>query len=202
MTATKKKLIITIFAMIVIVTSFIYGTVAYFTDTVTSSGSYIASGEAKAEISNLTYSPSSPSLPLPDGNMLDVLPGYAYTKSVTVQNTGAYPIYVRGKTSCIITLSPENAGRESEIDYSLVIADIDTENWIFRDGYYYYKKPLLRGETTPTLLNSVSFSTDMDNMYQEGKVDFTVRLEIVQSNNNGATVFDAIGWPSEEGGKS
>ena len=202
MTATKKKLIITIFAMIVIVTSFIYGTVAYFTDSVTSSGSYIASGGAKAEISDFTYSPSEPSLPLPDGAMLEVLPGQAYAKSVTAENTGAYPIYVRGKTSCLITLSPENAGRESEIDYSLVIADIDTENWIFRDGYYYYKKPLLRGETTPTLLSSVSFSTDMSNMYKNGKVHFTVRLEIVQSNNNGATVFDAVGWPAEEGGES
>jgi len=41
----------------------------------------------------------------------------------------------------------------------------------------------------------------MSNLYQKSKVYYTVRLEIVQSNNNGATVFDAVGWPVEEGGE-
>ena len=199
MSNTKKKLITTVFAMIVIVASFVYGTMAYFTDSVTSTNSIIATGNAKATVLNVTFAEGS-SAPLPAGAEIDVLPGAHYAKSVSAKNTGSYPIYVRGKIDCKITLSEQNAGREGDIDYSLVISEIDTENWIYKDGYYYYNKPIHNGETTTSLVDSVSFSTKMGNMYKSSKVYFDVRIEIVQANNNGTSVFDAEGWPLSEGG--
>ena len=199
MSNTKKKLITTIFAMIVIVASFVYGTMAYFTDSVTSTNSIIVTGNAKATVLNVTFAEGS-STPLPAGAEIDVLPGACYEKSVSAQNTGSYPIYVRGKIDCKITLSEKNAGREDEIDYSLVISEIDTENWVYYDGYYYYKDAVLCGDTTTSLVDSVSFSTKMDNMYKSSKVYFDVRIEIVQANNNGTSPLDAVGWPTSEGG--
>ena len=99
MSATKKKLIVTIFAMIVITVSFVYGTVAYFTDSVTSVGSNIATGSAKAQIADLTYSSSDLSSPLPEGAAVDVLPGYSFAKSVTAKsmsrNVAVYTIVFR-----------------------------------------------------------------------------------------------------------
>ena len=55
------------------------------------------------------------------------------------------------------------------------------------------------------LLSSVTFSKQMGNLYKDSRISVTVNMEIVQSNNNGATVFDATGWPVqaptlEEGG--
>lgn len=199
MSNTKKKLITTIFAMAVIIASFVYGTVAYFTDSVTSTNSVIATGSAKASVSDVTFAEGS-SVPLPSDAEIDVLPGAYYTKSVSATNTGSYPIYVRGKIDCKITLSEKNAGREDEIDYSLVIPEIDAENWIFHDGYYYYKESIRNGETTTSLVNSISFSTDMDNMYKSSKVYFKVRIEIVQANNNGTNAFNAVGWPTDSQG--
>ena len=41
----------------------------------------------------------------------------------------------------------------------------------------------------------------MGNIYKDSKISVKVLLEVVQSNGNGATVFDAVGWTSAtEGG--
>ena len=202
MSAVKKKLIVTTLAMLAIALSFVCGTIAYFTDTITVDNAIvIATGGAKAEVSDNVFDFGS-SLPLPGDKHIDVIPGYSYIKKVTAKNTGSHPLYVRGKIDCLITLSDANKGREDEIDYSLVIADIDTENWIFSDGYYYYKTPIYTGEETSTLVRCISFSEEMDNLYKSSKIYFKVRIEIVQSSNNGANVFEATGWPSSEGGES
>jgi predicted ribosomally synthesized peptide with SipW-like signal peptide len=199
--AIKKKLIVTMLATIAIVASFIFGTVAYFTETVSSDHNIIImTGDAKAEVSDVVLEHGT-NIPLPSDRELDVIPGYKYAKNVTVENTGNYPLYVRGKIDCRIELSELNAGREDEIDYSLVIADIDTENWIFSDGYYYYKKPLYEDEMTTSLVSSIHFSDEMDNFYKSSTIYFKVRIEIVQSNNNGESVLEATGWPSSEGGE-
>lgn len=199
MKLAKIKLITMICAMGVIVTSFIFGTVAYFTETISSdNNSIISTGYAKAEISIKTDAFDASA----DGDTLKVLPGYSFTKTVTAKNIGTYPIYVRVKVDALISLSEENEGRENEIDYSLIIYDIDLENWTYHEGYYYFNTPLYMGKTTPTLIKTIRFSTDMDNFYKGSTAYVKVRVEIVQSNNNGTSPFDAVGWPTSEGGES
>lgn len=198
MYSTKKKLITTICAMAVITLSFVFGTVAYFTDTVTShNNSIISTGSVKAEISVKTTAFDASA----DDDTIKVLPGYSFKKTVTAKNIGSYPIYVRVKVDSLFVLAEKYEGREDEIDYSHITYDIDYENWIYSDGYYYYKTPLYKGETTPTLIKSVSFSQEMDNFYKGSTAYVKVRVEIVQSNNNGTNVLDASGWPSSEGGE-
>ena len=88
MSAIKKKIIVTMLATIAIVASFIFGTVAYFTETVSSDHNIIImTGDAKAEVSDVVLEHGT-NIPLPSDRELDVIPGYKYAKNVTVENTG------------------------------------------------------------------------------------------------------------------
>ena len=198
MISTKKKLITMICAMAIITMSFVFGTVAYFTETITSKeNSIIATGSVKAEVSIKTTAFDA-SL---DDDLLHVLPGYSFKKTVTAKNIGAYPIYVRARIDAVLSLAEKYQGREDEINYDYILYDIDFDNWIYSDGYYYYKTPLYKGETTPSLIKKISFSTEMDNFYKDSTAYVKVRVEIVQSNGNGTSVLDAVGWPDSEGGE-
>ena len=42
----------------------------------------------------------------------------------------------------------------------------------------------------------------MGNLYKDSKINLKVRIEVVQASSNGESVFDAVGWPSENGGDS
>lgn len=198
----KHKLITSLVAMAVVVTSFVCGTVAYFTDTVSSCDNaiIISTGNASAELLDVTL-PYDSSEPAP-GAAIDILPGYVISKTVTAKNTGAYPLYVRVKLSYDITLDERYADMQGNIDKSLISLNINTDSWLLRDGYYYYSRPLPYGETSPALMTAVSFSSEMGNMYKDSTVTFDIAMEVVQSNNNGKNVFEATGWTSsKEGGR-
>lgn len=201
-TNTKRKLITALVAVAAIVVSFVCGTVAYFTDTVTSRENVIIStGSASVGLLDVTIPHGSvePSL---GGEAINILPGYTISKTVTAKNTGTYPLYVRVKLSYDITLDARYAHMQGSVDKSLVSLNINTENWVFRDGYYYYVRPLPHGETAPALMTAVSFSSEMGNMYKDSTINFDIAMQVVQSNNNGTNVFEAAGWPSaEEGGQ-
>ena len=200
MNKTKAKLITSLVAMAAIVVSFVYGTVAYFTDTVTSKGNVIVTtGSASASLLDVTL-PYGSLEPSESGEPVEIMPGYSISKTVTAKNTGTYPLYVRVKLDYEITLADRYADKQGEVDKSLVSMNIDTENWILQDGYYYYKNPLHHGETAPALMTQVSFSSEMGNIYKNSTVTFRINMEVVQSNNNGANVFEAVGWTSSSGG--
>lgn len=196
MNVFKKKLLVTAIATGVAATSFALSTYSYFTDSLFASGNQIHTGYAAVELMNVTDSlPEDPNAPI------KIMPGYVVEKSVSAKSVGSYPLYVRIRLESEITLDERYADHASEIDLSLVNFDIDRENWIERDGYYYYKEALKQNETTPELMTQVQFSKDMGNIYKDSTITVHVRLEVVQANNNGDTVFDAVGWaaPSEGG---
>ncbi len=79
-----------------------------------------------------------------------------------------------------------------------VTADFNTDDWTYRGGYYYYDKPLAPGEETPPLFTTVTFSSSMDEMWENAKVTVNVTVYGVQSENNGESALDAGGWPEKE----
>ena len=200
MTDTKRKLITSLCAMVALLASFVYGTYAYFTETVSSESDLsIFTGGAGAEIYDVTLDPGT-SIPVPDGQAVRILPGFSVNKTVKFRNTGDYPLYVRVNIDYEITLSDKESGREDEINYSLISADIDSENWIMVGEYYYYKHVLNKGQSTEALMDYLTFSEEMDNLYKDATILCHINMQVVQSNNNGTNVLDAQGWPSEEGG--
>lgn len=194
-----KKLIATMVATFVLICSLAVCTYAYFVSTTSSEKNVISTGFAKAILVNTT-DPSYPTDPN-DSDSYIIFPGYRVGKTVYAENIGSTPIYVRARLVSGITLNEKYAERVGEVDPSLITYSIDLENWTERDGYYYYNLPLRSGESTTNMLESVNFSEQMGNIYKDSTIRVTILIEIVQSNNNGETVFDAVGWASaEEGG--
>ena len=199
----KKKLILTAVAMIFMVTTFVFSSLAYFTVTYNYGNNVIATGGANVEFVDVMYPPSSapgdPSVS-PDV-VLTVLPGHTVVRNVSAKNSGDIDLYIRARVVSKITLADRYSERQDEVDVGLIEYEIDETKWIARDGYYYYSDSLGYGETTPNFLSKIIFSDAMGNIYKDSVVKINVVFEIVQANGNGANVFEANGWPSaSEGG--
>ena len=201
MNATKRKVIIMGIIMCVTAATFLCSTFAYFSDSLTSGGSVIYTGTTSAVIIDNTVLNGEQ---IPANTPIRIMPGQTVSKSVTAKNTGTLPVYVRIKLNSDITLSGNAVGRETEIDTSLISYDIDTEHWTYSNGYYYYNFPLTAGKQSPDLFTQVKFSEKMDNLYKDGNILFTVRVEIVQASGNGSNAMSAVGWiePTSEGGNA
>ena len=122
------------------------------------------------------------------------------------------PIYVRIKIEKSI-LESENempSDWESLISCNFLLDDESTPEiheglWSYRDGYYYYIIDVAPDATTAPLFDTVIFSPDMGNEFENSRIQFRVICQSVQANGNSDSPFTAWGWPAApdgEGGNS
>ncbi len=121
-----------------------------------------------------------------------VIPGDIVSKQVTVENVCGHPFYLRVKLvsgATNDTLSPEDCFK----------LNINTANWTYADGYYYYNVILQPGETTPALFTQVEIvGSKVDQTHIGSTLSLTVSAYAVQSENNPAAhPWDASGWPAD-----
>ena len=121
-----------------------------------------------------------------------VIPGDIVSKQVSVENVCDHPFYLRIRLVSSTTneaLLPEDAMK----------LDIDTVNWTYLDGFYYYNQILQPGQTTPTLFTQVEIiGSQVDRSHIGSTLSLTVDAYAVQSENNPADhPWDAAGWPAE-----
>ena len=78
----------------------------------------------------------------------DIKPGDVITKDVKIRNTGKDDCYVRVRS----LFSDSDMEKYCTVNYN-------TTDFTYNknDGYYYYKKVLKKGETTPSLFTTVIF---------------------------------------------
>lgn len=169
-----------------------YGTAAYFT-AVGAAENTITAGNINIALLETTV-PEGSGDPVPFEDLSGVMPGDNASKIVQVKNTGSHPAYIRIHLDTTIRLED---GAEGEPDATLIRMNINTKAWTEKDGYYYYNSALQAGETTEPLFTKVSFSSQMNNLYQNSQAVITARAAAVQSENNGATALEAVGWPAE-----
>jgi hypothetical protein len=192
MNKAKKGLILAIVSLFITTAFFVYGSFAYFTDSVTSNKNVVATaGTLEVTLQDLTQTESGDFI---SSSTMKIIPGQSVRKNVSVKNTGDVPVYVRVKFNLFITLSSKESGNESKVDLSLIYLNINDENWVYQNGYYFYTLPLQSGAQTENLLRGLTFSKEMGNLYKDSVITVKTRIESVQSNNNGDTVFDAEGW--------
>ena len=171
------------------------GTGAFFTAE-EKAHNVITTGNVDIELIEKTNSDSDGDGELDDfENVSGVAPGTEVSKIVTVKNTGSQPAWVRIKVTKAITL--ENGSAE-DADTSLVSYDINTTYWTENDGFYYYNEVLVPGTTTKEpLFTTVTFSSEMRNLYQNSTITIDIQVQATQVANNGTTVLDAAGWPTK-----
>lgn len=185
----KKCFILALIAVCVSIAA--YSTLAYFSykDTATN---VITAGDVKIELQELSVAGGEPHK---FQNVMGVYPGTDVSKIVQVKNIGGQDVWVRIALDKKIDL-----GENTDItaDASLVTYNINTDDWSFSDGYYYYNEMLKSGEVTTPLFTEVTFSPNMGNAYQKSKAIITVDAGATQVANNGETALEAGGWPTSE----
>ena len=80
--------------------------------------------------------------------------------------------------------------------------NIDTTNWTYKDGWYYYVGIVEPGMTTPHIFSQVQIVGSEVSTGDIGKtLKLTVLAQAVQSENNPIQNGDtttAAGWPAEQ----
>ena len=158
-------------------------TLAYFTAEATARN-VITSGSINITLSEETESGEQWQ------NVNNIMPGDCTSKIVTVTNHDM-PAYVRIKCE----ISVQDAQRTTLDPSDMLQLDMDTKNWTYLDGWWYYNHLLDIGETTVPLFTQVSFFTTMDNEHQNCTATIDVLAQATQAANNGTDVFSAAGWP-------
>ena len=184
MKAKASLLLISLCAIILTVLT--QPTLAYYT-TVGKATNVVTSGDIQLQIHERTADGSE----FPAEGIY-VIPGDIVSKQVSVENICGHPFYLRVKlvsASTNETLKPEECFK----------LDIDSQNWTYQDGYYYYNDILQPGETTPTLFTQVEIvGSKVDQTHVGSTLSLTVNAYAVQSKNNPAEhPWDASGWPAE-----
>lgn len=172
----NKKLII-LAACTVLLGSIIVGkTLAYYTAE-TTANNVITSGNVTVQIHESSV------------GSVNILPGDTVDRSVFFENIGTVPLYLRVQ----LTKRVENS--ELSADDCIKI-DLNEKNWTYKEGYYYYNTPLKAGKTTEVLFTQLYFDgKQIDNEYLGKAFSLDIDAFAVQSDNNGDTVWNAVGWP-------
>lgn len=182
----KLKLFAISFAAIA-VTLLMQSTLAYYS-TVGKATNVVTSGN----IQLLIHETTDGDKPFPEKGVY-VIPGDVVSKKVTIENDCAHPFYLRVKAVYGID------SQELSADDCFKL-NINTDNWVLHDGWYYYNGILQPGETTPQIFSHVEIvGAKVDNSYIGKTLSLTVKAEAVQSDNNPITddlVYTASGWPN------
>ena len=163
-------------------------TMAYYT-TVGKATNVVTSGNITMQINETT----DQGMPFPEAGVY-VMPGDVVSKIVTVENICTHPFYLRVKLVYGINdqvLSYEDCFK----------LNINTNDWVYKDGWYYYTGILQPGEETPQVFSHVEIvGSKVDNSYIGKTLQLTVLAQAVQSENNPIQNGDtttAKGWPAE-----
>ena len=186
-----KKIIITTLVFIIL-TVLIFSTSAYYTDSIASLGNKIETGTVDIELREMRINETSDQKEAYTGPV-SVMPGVSVSKIVTAYNAGDLPAYIRIRIEKWFELAQNT---ELIDGTALIDLELNTINWEARDGYYYYRSPLAPNAETEPLFTYVTFSAEMGDDYEGSLAHIKVTMDAVQSNENGADVFAADGWPA------
>ncbi len=181
----KRRLLLValaaVFAMV-----FTQPTLAYYT-TVGKTTNVVTSGGISLRIHEKTANGEA----FPETGVY-IIPGDIVSKQVTVENICDHPFYLRVelvKGASHASLSPEECLK----------LDIDTRNWTYWEGFYYYNHILYPGSTTQALFSQVEIvGSKVDQTHIGQTLQLTVNAYAVQSENNPAEQpWQAAGWPGK-----
>ena len=185
MKAKSRLLMIALAA--ILLTVLIQPTLAYYT-TIGKATNVVTSGEISMQIHEKTADGSD----FPDEGVY-IIPGDIVSKQVSVENICSQPFYLR------VQLVSSSTNEELDMEGCLDV-DIDTKNWTYVDGFYYYNSILQPGQTTPPLFTEVEIvGSKVDQSHVGSALCLTVNGYAVQSKNNYADFpWEAAGWPAVE----
>ncbi len=192
-----KKKLLSLGVVVICLAILASGTIAYFSAEDTAHNVITTNGIG-INIIEKTESDGGVLTDFPEGGISGVMPGTSVSKIVSVENDGGAEAWIRVQVE-------QGMKSADEKDMPLTLNDdtpvmtftVDTSKWILEDGWYYYHKPVAAGAVTDILFEEVHFAPEMGNEYQNCTANIEILAQAVQTANNGSTVMDAQGWPTE-----
>ena len=186
----KLKARLAVISMVAIVLTLVtQSTLAYYT-VIGKATNVVTSGDITLQINEMT----DQGTPFPSEGVY-VVPGDVVSKVVTVENICDHPFYLRVK----LVYGIDSRELSSADCFKL---NINTENWTFKEGWYYYTGILEPGQETPEVFSHVEIvGSQVDNSYIGKTLSLSVIAQAVQSEHNPIENNDtttAAGWPAEE----
>ena len=175
----KKRTIIIGSIVVLVVLLVVGGTMAWFTDKGEATNKFTG-GTVDIEVIEKFDKPDNWN------------PGAEAEKKVSIESLGSKQTYVR------VALIPQ-----WDDDSSLPISNVelilaDNDDWIYKDGWYYYKKILNEDDVTSLLLEEVRLKDETDDDYQGRTLEIKVKAEAVQASHNAyEDVWGAGSLPDE-----
>lgn len=190
-----KKKVLVLAALAIAIAIAATGTLAYFTATGTARN-VITSGGISIAIEEKTQNGDA-LVDFPEEGLQGIMPGTTASKIVRVKNTGPNEAWIRVQITSYITGSDKEELPDM-IDGQIPVMTYEVlPGWTLKDGWYYYNDPVAPGAKTDELLKEIAFAPQMGNEYQNCRANLVISAEAVQTANNGETVLDAKGWPTE-----
>ena len=184
MKAKSRLLLIALAAILATVLT--QPTLAYYT-TVGKATNVVTSGSISLQIHEKTADGSN----FPAEGIY-IIPGDIVSKQVSVENICDHPFYLRVK---LVSGSTHEALSAEDC----LKMDINTTDWTYLDGFYYFNRILQPDEVTSALFTQVEIvGSKVDQTHIGSTLSLTVNAYAVQSENNPADhPWDAAGWPAE-----
>ena len=188
----RNSLILSFLFITIMAAIFSAQTYAYFWDNSKAEENRIIAGHLNVEFLEVSDTEDQTTVSAP----IKFMPGTRVEKNVTILNSGNLPIYVRIKIEkTIINLENEMPEGWEELISCNINPDGSSENWIYRDGYYYYHTKVEPNSVTSALFDEIYFSELIGNEFMGKSVEFKIICEATQSNGNTSSPLTASGWP-------
>ena len=132
---------------------------------------------------------------------IDISPGESISRIAVADNIGKASAWVRARVQFDFAPATGEAqryvlgasGLVEGLD-AICVTYLNTEDWIYQDGYWYYVKSLEPGETTRPLFTGLHYDGTLANNYGRSSIEFHVDMQATQAIRNRESVLQADGW--------
>lgn len=189
----NKKVNIVMLFIIVICLFFSISTIAFITRTTTTKN-VITFGKVRMQLIQTTFDENNQEVDVKSDEDINITYKSAVSRIVKIKNCGNHDFFARISLD-IIGIDANNQEFNAN---ELVSYNINADDWIYKDGWYYYKKIVKQNKVSSNFFAEVDFDVDkITAKYPKGKFKFNIKAEAVQAQNNAENVLDVLGWPSE-----
>ena len=189
----KKRIIpLCIFLAAVLALCLTAATTAFLTRQ-TTADNILTFGSLQLALRQTTLNSHGEEVPVAQDSTFDITSHSAVSRILRVENTGEHPMYFR----VALHMAGTTADGKTFDTRDLVSYQLNEADWVYRDGWYYYKQILTPHETTNALMTQVIFQdiNSITQTYPGSQFDLDVDAQAVQSENNTTDVLSATGWP-------
>lgn len=193
----QKNVFLLIIVIIIIMLLWLPGTLATFLAE-TKAENYINFGGVNLKIMQTTLNEQGQEEVFDSKEATNIATQSVQSRIIRVKNTGSHSLYVRVQPQF---KGIDRHGKPIDIK-TFTDYEINTSDWIYKDGWCYYLHILEPNEVSEILLEELVFDVNqITTRYPGSTFDINFYVQGVQSEHQDtANVLEVAGWPEQQGG--